>query len=52
MYLKMLFSINAGFNWVDVRDVCETAINCVDKGELGQNYIISGECATFRQIGL
>ena len=50
MNQKMLFSIDAGFNWVDVRDVCNTAINCVDTGELGQNYIISGEWATFRQI--
>ncbi len=47
---KMPFTINNGFNWVDVRDVCESAINCVDAGKQGQHYILPGEWATFRQI--
>ena len=28
---KMSITINSGFNWVDVRDVCNTAINCIEK---------------------
>ncbi|MBT6636630.1 MAG: NAD-dependent epimerase/dehydratase family protein [Candidatus Marinimicrobia bacterium] len=47
---KMPVSINNGFNWVDVRDVCQTAINCVDSGKQGQHYIVPGEWATFRNI--
>ena len=50
MNKKMLLTINAGFNWVDVRDICESAIKCVDQGRSGQHYILPGEWATFRQI--
>ena len=47
---KMPITINSGFNWVDVRDVCNTAINCIEKGKSGQHYIVSGEWASFEQI--
>ena len=47
---KMPISINNGFNWVDVRDVCQTAINCIDKGKKGQHYIVPGAWASFRNI--
>lgn len=50
MYKKMPFTINSGFNWVDVRDVCKAAINSVEDGKPGQHYILPGEWATFRQI--
>ena len=50
MTRKMLININAGFNWVDVRDVSETAINCITLGKQGQHYIIPGQWATFKQI--
>ena len=50
MTRKMLININAGFNWVDVRDVSEAAINCITLGKQGQNYIIPGQWATFEQI--
>ena len=50
MNRKMLISIDAGFNWVDVRDVCNTAINCVSKGSAGQHYLLPGQWATFREI--
>jgi nucleoside-diphosphate-sugar epimerase len=35
---------------VDVRDVCNTAINCIEKGKSGQHYIVPGEWASFEQI--
>ena len=41
MNRKMLFTINNGFNWVDVRDVCDIAIESVDRGKPGSNYILS-----------
>ena len=50
MKKKMLININAGFNWVDVRDVSNTAINCITAGKQGQHYIIPGQWATFKQI--
>ena len=39
---KMPFAINNGFNWVDVRDVANSAVNCVNNGIDGQNYILPG----------
>ena len=47
---KMPIAINNGFNWVDVRDVCNTAINCVEMGRQGQHYILPGKWASFREI--
>ena len=47
---KMPITINSGFNWVDVRDVCATAINCIEKGKSGQHYILPGEWTSFEQI--
>ena len=47
---KMRFTINAGFDWVDVRDVCEAAIKSVDQGTPGESYIISGKWTSFRDL--
>tara|TARA_B110000263_G_scaffold5320_2_gene4575 strand:- start:3433 stop:4233 length:801 start_codon:yes stop_codon:yes gene_type:complete len=52
MQRKMLININAGFNWVDVRDVSNTAINCITAGKQGQHYILPGEWATFKEISI
>ena len=50
MNQKMLFTINAGFNWVDVRDVCDAAIKSVEAGEYGQSYIVPGRWASFEEL--
>ena len=50
MKRKMLFNINAGYNWVDARDVAKSAIKCVDYGKTNQNYILAGEWASLPQI--
>lgn len=47
---KMKFTLNTGFDWVDVRDVCETAIQCVDQGKPGQSYILSGRWVSFKEL--
>ena len=49
---NMPFAINNGFNWVDVRDVAISAVNCVEHGIDGQNYILPGHWASFSQISL
>jgi dihydroflavonol-4-reductase len=36
------FNICISYNFIDVRDLCETTINCIKKGRKGQNYIIGG----------
>jgi dihydroflavonol-4-reductase len=47
---NMPFAINNGFNWVDVRDVVKSAVNCVDMGVDGQNYILPGHWASIPHL--
>ena len=39
---KMPALIDAGFDWVDVRDIVEGAIAAEEKGKTGRKYILSG----------
>ena len=41
---------NWGYNFVDVRDLCLTAISAVSKGKTGQNYIVGGEYHMYSYI--
>lgn len=34
--------IPGGYNWVDVRDVCEATVSAIDRGRGGERYILSG----------
>lgn len=34
--------IPGGYNWVDVRDVCNAACNAIERGKGGERYILSG----------
>ena len=49
---RMPFAVKAGYNWVDVRDVCSAAIKCVKQGKKGQNYIISGSWQSFKDLSI
>tara|TARA_B100000401_G_scaffold406058_1_gene321350 strand:- start:495 stop:1484 length:990 start_codon:yes stop_codon:yes gene_type:complete len=41
---------NWGYNFVDVRDLCKTAISASSKGKTGQNYIVGGEYHLYSYI--
>ena len=41
---------NWGYNFVDVRDLCITAISAVKLGKTGQNYIVGGEYHLYSYI--
>ena len=47
---KRQFNINVGYDYVDVRDLCKTAVACVEKGKSGQNYIVSGHYMDFTYL--
>ena len=47
---KRQFNINMGYNYVDVRDLCKTALACIEKGKSGQNYIVSGNYMDFTYL--
>lgn len=34
--------VRGGYDWVDVRDVCEATCNAIKKGKGGERYILSG----------
>ena len=44
---KRPYSINVGYDYVDVRDLSKTAVNCISKGVSGQNYIVGGNYMDF-----
>ncbi len=44
---KRPYSINVGYDYVDVRDLCTTAVNCVEQGRSKQNYIVGGNYMDF-----
>ena len=48
---KRPYTVNIGYDYVDVRDLCTTAITCVEKGESKQNYIVGGNYIDFVAIG-
>lgn len=39
---KIRALVPGGYNWVDVRDVCDAAIHAIKKGKGGERYILSG----------
>ena len=41
---------NWAYNFVDLRDLCITAISAVSKGKAGQNYIVGGEYHMYSYI--
>jgi dihydroflavonol-4-reductase len=42
--------LDAGFDWVDVRDVVAGAIAALERGRRGERYLLSGRWAHFRDL--
>lgn len=51
-YLKgyLLYAIEGGYDFVDVRDVAEGVLQCIQRGKRGESYILSNEYVTVRHI--
>ncbi len=47
---KLPFIINGGYNWVDVRDICEAAISAINKGRSGERYLLPGEWKSLKEV--
>lgn len=47
---RMPALIHAGYNFVDVRDVVEGALNAEIKGRTGQRYLLCGHFVTFKEL--
>ncbi len=42
--------VDAGFDWVDVRDVAHAVRTAIFKGRRAENYLISGAWASFKEL--
>lgn len=42
--------VNGGYNWVDVRDVVDTALVAMDKGRAGERYLVTGHSTSVRTL--
>jgi dihydroflavonol-4-reductase len=42
--------VDAGYDWVDVRDVVRGALAALERGRPGERYILGSQRLTFRQI--
>ena len=42
--------VPGGYDWVDVRDVVDAAVNAIEKATPGERYILSGGWKSFREI--
>jgi dihydroflavonol-4-reductase len=47
---KLPVLVRGGYNWVDVRDVAEAAINSMQMGRTGERYILSGEWLSLKEL--
>lgn len=47
---KLPFLPDGGFNWVDVRDVADAAVNALHLGRSGESYLLAGEYMHWRDI--
>lgn len=47
---KIPMLISGGYDWVDVRDVAEAAIQAMEKGRNGEKYILSGNFCNLREM--
>jgi len=51
IYLNKLSAlVPGGYDWVDVRDVVNAAIQAIEKGRNGERYIISGNWLSLKEI--
>jgi len=47
---KMAGLVNGGFDWVDVRDVVEGAMQAEERAPTGAKYLLSGNWASLREL--
>lgn len=50
MQRKVWYTLNGGYNFVDVRDVANGCISALENGKNGEIYILSGEFISFKKL--
>ncbi|HOW25752.1 MAG TPA: NAD-dependent epimerase/dehydratase family protein [Bacteroidales bacterium] len=44
--------VPGGYDWVDVRDVVRAAVNAIEMGRKGENYLLPGSYMTLKELSL
>src|SRR5690606_22892826 len=47
---KYPFLFRGGYDWVDVNDVSEAAVNALQMGRTGEAYLLSGKYMTLKEL--
>lgn len=47
---KIPIVFKGGYNWVDVRDVAQSIVTCLEKGIIGESYILGGKYYTLKEL--
>lgn len=47
---KMPAGVEGSFNAVDVRDLADAIVSCIEKGRKGEGYILGNECVTMQEM--
>ncbi|MCB9271807.1 MAG: NAD-dependent epimerase/dehydratase family protein [Lewinellaceae bacterium] len=47
---KLPLLVGGGYNWVDVRDIVQTALLALDRGKPGSAYLVSGHYASLSDL--
>ncbi|PLX10573.1 MAG: hypothetical protein C0597_16520 [Marinilabiliales bacterium] len=47
---KLPMLVPGGYDWVDVRDIVNTAISTIEKGEIGEKYLLSGHYVSLKDL--
>jgi dihydroflavonol-4-reductase len=49
-YRQIPALVPGGYNWVDVRDIVDAAINSIDKGKKGEKYLLPGNWHSLKEV--
>ena len=47
---RFIALVDGGFNWVDVRDVCDGAMAAEERGRTGERYLLAGHWRSLRDL--
>ncbi len=47
---RLISGVRGGYDFVDVRDVCDGIVRCLENGKSGESYILSGRYVSVKEL--